>query len=73
MGYWNYRIMKKENDKGQFNFGIYEIFYDDNGKVNSYSENSLTPVCDSEEDLKEEMKIMMEAFEKETLTYKETD
>ncbi|MCZ8216382.1 MAG: hypothetical protein O9262_09105 [Cyclobacteriaceae bacterium] len=65
--------MKKENDKGQFNFGIYEVFYDDNGKVKGYTENSLIPVSGSDEDLKEEMKIMMEAFEKETLTYKETD
>lgn len=73
MRHWNYRVMKRENAQGQIGFGIYEVFYDDNGEIKSWTENSLTPVCDSEEDLKEEMKIMMKAFEKETLTYKETD
>ena len=64
--------MKRKNNQGQFDFGIYEVFYDDNGKVKSWTENSLTPVCDSEEDLKEEIKIMMNAFQKETLTYEES-
>ena len=69
MGHWNYRIMKRENNEGQFEFGIYEVFYDDNGKVIASTENSLTPVCDSEEDLRIELNIMMKAFDKETLTY----
>jgi len=71
MGHWNYRIMKRKNDQGHFDFGIYEVFYDDNGKVTGWTENSLTPLCDSEEDLKEELKIMVDAFTKEVLTYEE--
>lgn len=69
MGHWNYRIMKRKNDQGQFDFGIYEVFYDDNGKVIGSTENPLTPVCDSPDDLRQELKIMMDAFDKETLTY----
>lgn len=69
MGHWNYRIVKRKNDQGGFDFGIYEVFYDDNGKVKGCSENSLTPVCESEHDLKEELKTMMEAFDKGTLPY----
>ena len=71
MGHWNYRIMKRKNDQGHFDFGIYEVFYDDNGNVHGATGNSLTPVCGSEDDLKEELKIMMEAFDKETLTYED--
>ncbi|MES2543334.1 MAG: hypothetical protein V4548_00495 [Bacteroidota bacterium] len=64
--------MKRKNSDGTFDFGIYEVFYDENGKANGWSENSLTPVCDSEDDLKQEMNIMINAFEKETLLYEET-
>ena len=71
MGHWNYRIMKRKNAQGQYDFGIYEVFYDDNGKVTSWTEDSLAPVCDSEDNLKAELKIMMDAFDNETLTYKD--
>jgi hypothetical protein len=71
MGHWNYRIMKRKNDEGGFDFGIYEVFYDDNGKV-SWTENSLTPLCDSADELKEELRIMMDAFDKETLIFEDS-
>ena len=61
--------MKRKNDRGQFDFGIYEVFFDEHGKVKGHTEKSLGIVCNSEDDLKEELKIMMEAFDKETLTY----
>ena len=73
MGHWNYRIMKKKNDQGQFDFGVYKVFYDDNGKIAHWTENSVTPACESEDDLKSEIKIMMDAFDKETLTYDESE
>ena len=71
MGHWNYRIMKRKNNQGKFDFGIYEVFYDDNGKVQSWTKDSLTPVSESEEELKAELGIMMSAFENETLIHKE--
>jgi hypothetical protein len=69
MGHWNYRVMKRKNDQGQFDFGIYEVFYDDQGEAETWTENSLIPTCESEADLKTELKIMMHAFEKEVLIY----
>jgi hypothetical protein len=71
MGYWNYRIMKRKNDEGQFDYAIYEVFYDDNGKVTGWTKDPLTPICGSVEGLMEELKIMMVAFDKETLIYEE--
>ncbi len=65
--------MKKKNDQGQFDFGVYEVFYDDNGKIARWTENSVTPTCESEDDLKSEIKIMMDAFDKETLTYEKSE
>ncbi len=70
---WNYRIMKKKNSEGSFEYGIYEVYYDENGKVSSWTQESLTPVYSSSDDLEYEMKVMMEAFKKETLEYKEEE
>ena len=66
---WNYRVMKRKNEAGEYDFGIYEVFYDENGKVVSWTEESMTPVCPSEEDLEYELNLMREALKKDTLLY----
>ncbi|GAA3916511.1 hypothetical protein GO495_19595 [Chitinophaga oryziterrae] len=69
MSTWNYRVMKKLNEQGEYEFGIYEVYYDDNGKVISYTMDSLTPVRSSAEGLEEEFETMKRAFKEEVLTY----
>lgn len=61
--------MKRQNESGEYDFGIYEVFYDDNGKVTSWTEESMIPVCLSEEGLDHELNLMREALKKETLLY----
>jgi hypothetical protein len=68
---WNYRIMKREINPGEFEFGSYEVYYDDTGKVISWTEKSMTPTCTSEQDLLFELEVMKEAFQKETLLYED--
>lgn len=67
---WNYRVMKKRNESGEDEFGIYEVYYDNNGNIKGWTENSLVPVCTSKEALLDELNIMQEAFEREVLIYK---
>jgi hypothetical protein len=64
---WNYRVMKRKNDAGIYDFGIHEVYYDEHGNINSWTENPLTPTCSSEEDLQYELTKMMEAFKQEAL------
>lgn len=71
MVYWNYRIMKRNNSEGQFEFGIYEVHYGDNYNIEGWTENPLTPAHESVESLNSELTRMMTALEKETLTYEE--
>jgi hypothetical protein len=66
---WNYRVMKRKNEIGEYEFAIYEVYYDETGNVSGWTENPLTPTCASEEDLLHELTIMIEAFKKETLNY----
>ena len=66
---WNYRVLKRKNETGEYDFGIYEAFYDDNGKVVSWTKESITPVCPSEEALDHELNLMREALKEDTLLY----
>lgn len=69
---WNYRVMKREISEGEFEYGIYEVYYNENGKVISYIKDSLTPTCDSADALKYKLQNrMMKAFDEDTLTYTE--
>ena len=61
--------MKKKNESGEYDFGIYEVYYDDKGNATSWTKESMTPVCSSEEDLDYELNLMHEAFKKDTLLY----
>jgi hypothetical protein len=70
MGWWNYRVMKREVNPGEFEFSIHEVYYDDDGKIEGTT-GPLIPSCSSEEGLMEEMEILKSAFGKETLIYKD--
>lgn len=32
----NYSVMKRKNESGEYDFGIYEVYYDKNGNVESW-------------------------------------
>lgn len=66
---WNYRIMKRKISESEYEFGIFEVYYNEDGSIKGYSENSMTPVVDSPEGLKYEIEIMLKAFDKEVLDY----
>jgi len=63
--------MKRKNESGEYDYGIHEVFYDENGKVIFWTLESLTPVCPSEEGLMDELHLMLKAFKEETIVYKE--
>lgn len=66
MGYWNYRVARKNDE-----LAIYSIYYDDDGKIISYS---LTPAIVTGDDLEEietDLQLMMEATKKEIVDLKD--
>ena len=56
---WNYRVVNKNG-----NFGIYEVYYDENGKANAWSQDPMDPYGESLEELKADLKRMMMALER---------
>jgi hypothetical protein len=70
---WNYRIMKREVSTNEFEFGIYEVYYNEDGTIKSWTKDSLVPVVDSSGGLKFEMESMFKAFDKEVVQYKEDE
>jgi hypothetical protein len=64
---WNYRVMKKEltGDFGytDVEYAIYEVHYKD-GKVTAYSSEPISPMGETPEELREDLKRMMMALER---------
>ena len=55
---WNYRIIKKED-----NYGLYEVFYNDNGEISAHSEEPEV-IGESPEDLLTTLRLMLDDAQK---------
>lgn len=55
---WNYRIIKKENDHG-----LYEVFYNDDGKISAHTDKPIL-VEESPEDLLDSLRLMLDDAQK---------
>ena len=68
-GYWNYRIIKRENPSGEVTYGIYEAHYDMEGNLKGHGENPISLIGESVEDLRFEIENLKESLIKDVLTY----
>ena len=64
---WNYRIVKTSSG-GEDEFGIHEVYYDNHGNLKSYSEDPVSPLGSTLEELKGDFSHFQVAFEKPVLT-----
>ena len=81
MSYWNYRVVEKNiKDKidcseivyDNTSYSIHEIYYDEDGNITMWSEDSISPYGEScVKDLEVDIKFMFEACSKPIL--KESD
>lgn len=67
---WNYRIIKEtltgpDGDTADC-YGIHEVYYDPDGKPTGWSD-AIQPYGETLDDLKTDMSLMMQAFEKPVL------
>jgi len=72
MSNWNYRIMRsKFTERGNDidYYGIYEVYYNNNGQIVAWSAKSMCPEQESAEELIEMLEMMLRADEENTLEY----
>ena len=69
---WNNRIFKHEKD-GEEYFGIHETYYDKDGNIEGWTENPISGLYDSVEDLIESHNMItkdIKKYSKDILDYK---
>ena len=66
--HWNYRLMRREHS-GETTVAIHEVFYDDNGDVDGWTEGPCQPMGASPDGLLDDLKTMLEAFDQPVLDY----
>jgi len=68
MSYWNYRIIKKEFPEHNKNaYQIHEVYYGDDGKIEGWTEDPISPYGDTPEELREDIRYQLNAFRKPIL------
>jgi hypothetical protein len=60
---WNNRIVKHEKDDTVW-YAVHEVFYNENGGINGYTENPITIVGDTVEDVKSQLEMIAKDIEK---------
>lgn len=77
---WNYRVIKKEyplpksmGDGYEYVYEIREVYYDEDGKIQSWTEEPVGPTGNDEKDLLGSMILMMNAFREPVLEIDRND
>ena len=69
---WNYRVVRTEEEQYD-SYQLYEVYYDDDGKIEGMTENAMQPYGESLEELQNDLEYMMEALKQPVLDMKELE
>lgn len=70
MAHWNYRTIKQtfRTEAGVTEtYRIHEVYYDDSGKIDGWSQGPIAPYGESIEELKADLSYLAAALEKPVL------
>lgn len=72
-GGWNHRVMRrvypKSVDPKQPYYGIYEVYYDAEGRPDGWTSEPVDVVGDTVEEVAETLRLMLKAVEQPVLDY----
>lgn len=72
MSYWNYRVIKKQSSKPDTTtYQVYEVYYDKQGKIESWTKTAVNPFGETPGELREDIRFFIKAFQKPILEEKE--
>ena len=61
---WNNRIIKHEGSTGEVWHSVHEVFYSENGGINGFTEDPITILGETVEDVKSQLEMIMKDIEK---------
>ena len=65
---WDYRVIK-HIDEGVVSYQIHEVYYDEDQLIKSWTENSIKPYGETPDELKEDILMQLQAFQKPILEF----
>jgi hypothetical protein len=68
MSHWNYRIIEKYHKKTDITtYHIHEVYYTDDGIIESWTESAVEPMGETVDELREDIRFFIKAFQKPVL------
>ena len=74
MTHWNYRVIRKHHtETDSVTYHVHEVYYRDDGNIESWTQESVTPMGETVEELREDIRYFLHAFRRPLLEETETD
>ncbi len=74
MSPWNYRVIHKYHEEDETHtYHIHEVFYDENGSIEMWTESAVKPFGETPSELREDIRYFIKAFQKPILIEKIKD
>jgi len=65
---WNYRVVRKRHEVEEtVTFQIHEVYYNESGEIEAWSEHPVQPLGESVGELREDIRYFVSAFRKDVL------
>lgn len=69
---WNHRVMKRVTKYGTY-YGVHEVYYDSEGKVDGYTTHPVSVAGESIEEIKQYLEMILNCLDKDILDYEEEE
>ena len=74
MSHWNYRVIRKHHTKtDSVTYHVHEVYYRDDGNIDGWTQESVAPMGETAEELREDIRYFLRAFRSPILEEQETD
>ena len=74
MSHWNHRVIRKHHSETDtVTYQVHEVYYQENGAIEGWTENPVAPTGETAEELREDIRYFLRAFRRPILEEKETD
>lgn len=74
MSHWNYRVIRKHHpETDSVTYQVHEVYYREDGGIEGWTQESVAPMGETAEELREDIRYFLHAFRRPILEEKETD